>query len=100
MVVARGISRIIFKNPRISLEICDCGLILNKNRSLFAKWHGFLDFGFIFQRKIWWTGSTTCGPGGAVWVHGGPRWRGQEGTTVPCWHMGARAHRCSPMVER
>jgi hypothetical protein len=65
----------------------DCGLILNKNRGLFAKWHGFMDFRIIFQPKIRWTGSMTRGLGGVARVHGGPRWRGQDCTMVPCWSI-------------
>jgi hypothetical protein len=31
---------------------------------------------FIFQHKIWWTGSTARGPGSVAWVCGGSRRRG------------------------
>jgi hypothetical protein len=59
-------------------KFVDCGLILNKNRGLFAKWHGFMDFRIIFHGKIWWTGCTVRGPTGAARVHGGGGW-GQAG---------------------
>jgi hypothetical protein len=42
-----------------------------------------MDFSdFFFQWKIWLTGSTARGLGGAAQVHRGPRQRGQKGTTV------------------
>jgi hypothetical protein len=36
--------------------------MLDKDRSLFAKWRGFLDFGFIFEWKSAWTESMAHGP--------------------------------------
>jgi hypothetical protein len=39
----------------------ECGLILDKNRGLFTKWRGFLDFGFIFKRENTWTRSMAHG---------------------------------------
>jgi hypothetical protein len=59
-----------------------------------VSYYGFLNF--IFQWKIWWTGSVVRGSSDAARVHHGPRWRGQEGTAAPWWSAGARAHRCSP----
>jgi hypothetical protein len=39
-----------------------------------------------------------CGPGGAARVHGGPRWREEEGTVVPCRRV-AHGRYGSPTVE-
>jgi hypothetical protein len=44
--------------------------------------YGFLIF--IFCWKIWCTGSTVRGPGGAARVHRGSRQRRQEGTARKC----------------
>jgi hypothetical protein len=44
--------------------------------------YGFLRF--IFQWKIRWTESTTCGSGGTAPVHRGSGWHGQEGVAAPC----------------
>jgi hypothetical protein len=49
----------------------DCGLILDKDRGLFAKWLAFFGFRFIFNRKMAWTRSTGHGPAQGT-VHGGP----------------------------
>jgi hypothetical protein len=76
-------------------KFVDCGLILKKNRGLHAKWRGFLDFRFIFQWKIWWTGSTArLGP---VMDRGGMDMR-VRWCLAGAWRAGARAHRFS-LVE-
>jgi hypothetical protein len=73
----------------------DCRLILNKNRALFAKWHGFMEFGIIFQWKIRWTGSTARGPGdagGSMVDRGGADKRTRR-HLVGARRVGAIAHR-------
>jgi hypothetical protein len=37
-------------------------------------------------------------PGDAAQVHRGMRQRGQKGAAAPCWRMGGRARRCSPVA--
>jgi hypothetical protein len=42
--VARGIFGNISKTRGLLRIFVDCGLILDKNRGLFAKWHGIIGF--------------------------------------------------------
>jgi hypothetical protein len=35
--------------------LVDCGLILDKNRGLFIKLAGIIEFGIIFEWRMWWT---------------------------------------------
>jgi hypothetical protein len=77
-----------------SWNFVDCGLILNTNRGLFAKWHGIIGFELFSKGKKAWTRSTARGPWAAP-VHGGPRtgpWRWlarahPSGRSVPRWHV-------------
>jgi hypothetical protein len=70
--VARGIFGNI-SETRVLLGIFwDRGLILDKNRGLFAKWHGIIGFELFSNGKKAWTRSTVHGPWAAL-VHGGPR---------------------------
>jgi hypothetical protein len=81
--VAKGISRIIFENSRVFLEIVGYGLITKEHR---VRIYGFLRF--IFQWKIRWTGPTA-------------RLRSmvdRGSMDKRAWRAGARAHRCSPVV--
>jgi hypothetical protein len=47
--VARGIFGNITKTRGLLRIFVDYRLILDKNMGLFAKWHGIIDWGFIFE---------------------------------------------------
>jgi hypothetical protein len=47
--VARGIFGNISKTRGLLRIFVDCGLILDKNRGLFAKWHEIIGWGFLFE---------------------------------------------------
>jgi hypothetical protein len=87
--VARGISEISFENLRVSLEICGLQGDIEQDLGPFYKvvWIS----GFIFQWKIWWTGSTVD--------QGGADKRARL-CLAGMWHAGARARWCrSVMAE-
>jgi hypothetical protein len=70
--VARGIFGNISETRGLLGIFGDRGLILDKNRGLFAKWHGIIGFELFSNGKKAWTRSTVHGPWAAL-VHGGPR---------------------------
>jgi hypothetical protein len=49
--VARGIFGNISKTRGLLKNFVDCGLILDKNRGLFAKWHGIISFELFSNGK-------------------------------------------------
>jgi hypothetical protein len=69
--VARSILEFIFENQGSSWNFVDCRLLLDKERSLFAKRLASSSVGFIFQWKTVWTRCTSRGPAQGA-VHDGP----------------------------
>jgi hypothetical protein len=63
--VARGIFGNVSKTRCLLRIFVDCGLILDKNRGIFAKWHGIFDFKLFSNGK-------RCGLGPWFVDHG--RW--------------------------